>query len=100
MNKKYYNHLAKLIWWVTALTFGLVIYVNYFMPHGSFYPTGEIVCQNDGRGPCNEEYKEDMSELDIPNWAKFLREYFVLVILVEFILAIHLEVKGGKQFKE
>lgn len=100
MNKKTFNNLGIFVWWIFAITIGLTIYVNYFMPHGPSYPTGEIVCQNDERGPCGEEYKEDMRNLNIPDWAKFMREYFLLVLLVEFFLATYLQVKGGKKFRE
>ena len=51
----------------------MIFYVNHYLPHGPSYPTGDIVCQNDDRGPCREEYKEDLRGLNIPNWAKFLR---------------------------
>ena len=63
---------------VMSLTF----YVNRFMPHGTSYATGEIVCQYDDRGSCGEERKEDVSGLAIPHWAKFLREYFVGVVVL------------------
>lgn len=52
---------------------GLGVYINYYLPHGRSYPTGEFICQNDGRGPCGEQYKEDLRGLNIPDWAKFLR---------------------------
>jgi hypothetical protein len=45
------------------------------------HPTGDIVCMNDGRGPCGEERVEDLSELDIPDWAKFLRSHLMLTVL-------------------
>jgi len=62
------------IWSIFIVLVGLTVYVNYGMPHGPSYPTGDIVCQNDDRGPCREEYKEDLRNVDIPNWAKFLRK--------------------------
>ncbi|OIP22802.1 hypothetical protein COX95_02580 [bacterium CG_4_10_14_0_2_um_filter_33_32] len=62
------------IWSTLVVLVGLTVYVNYGMPHGPSYPTGDIVCQNDDRGPCGEEYKEDLRNVDIPNWAKFLRK--------------------------
>jgi len=65
---------AIIIWTVFVVLVGLTVYVNYGMPHGPSYPTGDIVCQNDDRGPCGEEYKEDLRNVDIPNWAKFLRK--------------------------
>ena len=58
---------------VMSLTF----YVNHYMPHGPSYATGDIVCQYDDRGSCGEERREDMSGLAIPDWAKFIRKYFV-----------------------
>jgi len=100
MDKKTYNIFGVIVWWIFAISMGLTIYVNYFLPHGQSYPTGEVVCQNDGRGPCGEEYKEDMSKLNIPDWAKFLREYFVLFFIGLPILAMYLQSKGGKEFKE
>jgi len=100
MTKETYNKLGIIVWLILAITIGLTIYVNYSMPHGPSYPTGEIVCQNDDRGPCSEEYVEDMSNLNIPEWAKFLRKYFLLVVIGEIILASSLQVKGGKEFRD
>lgn len=99
-NQKTYNTLGIIVWWIFAISFGLTIYINYFMPHGPSYPTGDIVCQNDDRGPCGDEYKEDMSNLNIPDWAKFMRRYFLLILVGEAVLASYLQVKGGKEFKE
>ncbi|MCX6806693.1 MAG: hypothetical protein NT135_01040 [Candidatus Berkelbacteria bacterium] len=73
MNKKYWLILAVIIWATFILVSGLAYYVNHYLPHGSSYPTGEVVCRNDDRGPCGEEYKEDLRGLNIPNWAKFFR---------------------------
>jgi hypothetical protein len=99
-NKKTYNTLGIVVWWVFAISMVLTVYVNYYLPHGLSYPTGEVVCQNDDRGPCGEQYKEDMSQLNIPDWAKFLRENFVLFFIGLPILAMYLQAKGGKEFKE
>lgn len=60
-----------------AIALTLTFYVNYYMPHGPKYSTGDVVCQHDGQGPCGEAMVEDMSELDIPDWAKFLRKNLV-----------------------
>ena len=65
--------LSIFIWTGFILVTGMIFYVNHYLPHGPSYPTGDIVCQNDDRGPCREEYKEDLRGLNIPNWAKFLR---------------------------
>lgn len=66
--------LIMVIWTTFIGLFGLTFYVNYYLPHGASYPTGEIICQNDDRGPCGKEYKEDLRGLNIPDWAKFLRK--------------------------
>lgn len=60
-----------------AVAFTLTFYVNYYMPRGPQYPSGDIVCMNDGRGPCGEEMLEDTSNLNIPNWATFLRKNII-----------------------
>lgn len=65
----------------------LIIYVNYYLPHGPRYPTGEYVCQFDDRGRCAEEYKEDMSKLNIPDWAKFLRSSWGMLLLFGLVIA-------------
>lgn len=61
------------IWVTFTVVTGLTIYATHYLPRGPIYPTGEIICKNDGRGPCAEEYKEDMMNLTIPGWAKFLK---------------------------
>jgi len=43
------------------------------MPQGHLVGTGDYDCAYDGRGPCGEIYKEDMSKLNIPYWAKVLK---------------------------
>jgi len=55
--------------------------------------TGEYVCQNDGRGPCQEEYVEDMRNLNIPDWAKFIRGNSLLLIIGLGILGGVLSIK-------
>jgi len=74
MNKKLVLNIAIIIVWVSfVITSGLVFYVNHYMPHGPSYATGEYVCENDDRGPCGPEYKEDTQNLNIPNWAIFIK---------------------------
>jgi len=73
LSSKLRKIFAVVIWSTFIVLVGLTVYVNYYMPHGPSYPTGDIVCQNDDWGPCGEKYKEDLRNVDIPNWAKFLR---------------------------
>lgn len=81
--------------WVLAFMFcGLVFYVNYNFPHGPAYSTGEFICENDDRGPCHEEYREDMSDLNMPDWAKFLREYWILFLIGLIITGVSLNKEG------
>lgn len=82
---------------VLAGTFILTFYVNRYMPRGPSYPTGEIVCQNDGRGPCGEAYEEDMSVIDIPEWAKFLRRNFVGIYMLLVTSGICCHAKGRSE---
>ena len=81
MSRRVAATLAVGIWALFFLLGGITYYVNHHMPRGPSYPTGEIVCQNDERGPCGEEHKEDMRGLDIPEWAKLVREHFVIALI-------------------
>jgi hypothetical protein len=83
------------IWGLLACGVVLTFYVNHYMPHGPTAPTGDIVCQNDDRGSCGEEYKEDTSRLDIPEWAKFLRENFVLALMSLAVAGIYCQSKAN-----
>jgi hypothetical protein len=87
MNKKYLFILKIFIWVVFFVVSGLIYYVNHYLPHGSKYLTDEIVCQNDDRGSCGLEYKEDLQGVSIPEWAEFFRgdSWFVLWIGIAVI---------------
>ena len=74
VNRKLRLVLAIIIWVAFSIVGGLIYYVNHYLPHGPSYSTGEYVCMNDDRGPCSLEYKEDLRNLNIPNWAKFFKE--------------------------
>lgn len=73
LSPKWKKYFATTIWSSVLVLVGLTLYVNYYMPHGPIYPTDFVICQNDDRGPCSEQYVEDLRNVDIPNWAKFLR---------------------------
>lgn len=66
---------------IGAILLALTYYVNHYLPRGTMLPTGDIVCMNDGRGPCGESRVEELSELDIPEWAKFLRSNLIWTML-------------------
>jgi hypothetical protein len=67
------KYLSTVIWTALAIMITLMFYINHYLPHGPSYPTGDYVSVNGDRGPLVEEYREDMSKLDIPDWAKFVR---------------------------
>lgn len=75
------KYIAIVIWTVAIFVFVSGYYVNHYLPKGEMYPTGEIVCQNDDRGPCREEYKEDLRGLDNPSWAIFLKKNGVSILI-------------------
>jgi len=81
INKKIWQVLAIIIWAAFFIVAGLIYYVNHYLPHGPSYPTGEYACGFDDRGPCVEEYKEDLRNVNIPNWAKFLRRSEGMLLL-------------------
>ncbi|MBA4336410.1 hypothetical protein C0416_01365 [bacterium] len=72
MKKKLWLALTIIIWIIFAGIMSLTYYVNHYMPDGHMYATGDIVCMNDGRD-CGPEYKEDLTNVDIPNWARFFK---------------------------
>ncbi len=95
MNKRFWSGLALIVWITSFVILGLTFYVNWYLPHGPFYPTGEYVSRYEG-GPMVEEYKEDLRELNIPNWAKLLRNdngFFLWMVLVIAGLIISNEAK-------
>lgn len=74
MTIKLKQTLTVFLWGVFALTSLLLFLANHNFPKGPQYATGDYVCQNDDRGPCGEEYKEDVSKLDVPGWVKFFKQ--------------------------
>jgi hypothetical protein len=56
------------------------------------YYTGDIACKTDDRN-CDLVKAEDMTKLDIPEWAKTMRRYSLLLILPLGIIATIMSVK-------
>ena len=80
-NNRIKKKIATTIWSIFVILFCIGIYVNWVLPHGPSYPTGEVVCKYDDRGPCVEQYVEDMRNLNIPDWARFLRKNSNLLLI-------------------
>ena len=91
MSKYFWSSLAmkrvRLIFWITLFIFMvLTFYINWYMPRGEMIDMGYEVESPDysGRGSV-EKFIEDVRELDIPNWAKFLRlNVYKLVVILLF----------------
>ena len=89
------SHIVDRLWrfaagaiWVTAIGVGGGIYdVNHHLPRGPMYATGDVVCLNDDRGPCADEYRENFQHLDIPVWAKFLKGKRAELLLMAMVFA-------------
>jgi len=64
---------SRMIWVAVVILMGGIYYVNHYLPRGPFVYTGEVVCENDDRGPCGEQRVEDIRGLRIPDWARFLK---------------------------
>lgn len=92
-NVKLKKALTIIVWSSFLIYFGLGYYANHYFPHGEMYETGDIVCQYDDR-QCGLEYKEDMRELDVPEWVKKIREYGFAPLMILGIVGI---VVGAKK---
>jgi hypothetical protein len=91
------KYIAMVIWTVAIFVFASGYYVNHYLPRGEMYPTGDIVCQNDDRGPCGEEYKEDLRGLDNPSWAIFLKENGIPLMIALAFAGIVVSAKKSQE---
>jgi hypothetical protein len=82
---KMWNWAGKMIWVIVVIIAGGVYYVNHYMPHGPKHNVGD------------ETYWEDVSGLNIPDWAKFLRTRgIVLFMSLAFVgILVSGRPKGG-----
>lgn len=90
-SSRFRKNMSITIWSLVLLVSGLTVYVNYALPHGKSYPTGDYVCQNDDRGPCKEKYIEDLRDVPIAGWAKYWRRewegYWMLLLFIGIIVS-------------
>lgn len=86
--------MSNVVWGFFVVYLVATFYVNHYMPHAPMIDTGDVVCRNDGRGPCEESYIEDTRYLNIPDWAKFLRRDGRLLFFALPILALYLKSKS------
>jgi len=95
-NIKYFSELTKksirsIVWTAWIVAIGLVFYVNHSMPHGEYYPTGEY---DDETG--RQIYWEDMIDLNIPEWAKFIRANTNAIFIGGLLVAISIDTRTKK----
>ncbi len=85
LKEKFKKIVNAVILVILISSFGLTVYVNWYLPRGPMIDTGETeeVCIADNRG-CKEveRYVEDTRNLDIPEWAKFLKRYGLMTLLL------------------
>ena len=78
---------ARAIWVCCLVLIATTFYANHYMPKGPLTDTGDVVCMNDDRGPCQEKYIEDTRRLPIPWWAKFLKADYMFWLILGVVAA-------------
>lgn len=73
---KAWRSAAVVMWIIVFLWGGGIFYANHYYPKGRMIETGGEVCEsiNDRRERCGPERIEDMRNLAVPNWVKFLKD--------------------------
>lgn len=93
MNKIYWKYIARFIVSLCLIFGALTFYVNWYMPHGEKIYTGDPVCSAGERGSCSESFKEDLITIEIPDWAKFIRNngvgLFMILAIVSGVIYDH-----------
>lgn len=83
----YRKKICVTIWIICAVWISAGFYTNHYFPHGPLIDTGDVVCQNDDRGPCGESYIEDTRKLAVPDWVKFFRTSEAELLLFGLVFA-------------
>ncbi len=84
LKKKTRKNIAMSLLVFIGIFFVLVLYVNNFMPRGEMIDLTEYGCEpNRNREEYEDCYREDMRNLQIPEWAKILRSNW---LVIEFAL--------------
>jgi len=100
MENKYFTlKISKELWRIVfvssivplVIILGLTFYVNHYMPHGRIIDLEkEAGCEPDPElRTRNQCYQEDMTNLDIPEWAKGIRvNWLGIVFLLGFVSVV------------
>jgi hypothetical protein len=86
MSKPMFRALSFAAWAAVIVLMTQVYDVNHYTPRGPMYDTGNTVCENDGAGPCGEQFKEDISHLNLTDWQRFLKGDSALLLVLAFVL--------------
>ena len=85
MSAKAWKVWEIITWSLLVLLIVATVISNWFMPRGHFVDTGDVNCPDYGQ--CTEQYYEDTSNINIPTWARDLRNngeiipFFALLVL-------------------
>ena len=105
MDKNFWSSLAmkrlRMIFWITVIVLaGLVYYVNHYMPKGPMIEGYEVEAPDWKGGGIVMKYIEDVRELNIPNWAKFLKlrgaELVFSLVVIGIVLGDKVKQKSNK----
>lgn len=94
---KLWKFLQIIAWAYVLVVGGITAYGNNFYPHGPAIPTGDVVCENDDRGPCHETSIEDTRNLNVPDWVKYERDNESAIFLSLLAAAIFAFYAGSKR---
>jgi len=80
LKKKTKKYIAIFIWIIAVFIFISGYYVNHYFPHGEIIDLTEYGCEPN-HAEYEDCYQEDMRNLQIPEWAIFLKEYGVGMLM-------------------
>lgn len=75
--RRFRKNIAIGLWVFAGIIIITVLYVNNFMPRGEIIDLTEYECEDSER--YSNCYQEDMRNLQIPEWAKFLRSNWLII---------------------
>lgn len=99
LKKKTRKNIAMSLLVFIGIIFVLVFYTNNFMPRGETIDLTEYGCEpSQNREEYEDCYREDMRNLQIPEWAKFLRSNWLVIefALIGMVLVSYYKEDTGK----
>ena len=88
-----------IVWGLMVILILATIVSNWMMPRGTFVDTGDVSCPDVGQ--CQEQYYEDTSNVNIPSWARLLRnDGFILPAIALGVLGSYTTIQRKNQQEE